>query len=307
MNVPEWAWLAFAATVVVLLAVDITVHWRAEHLSRRSAGIWTAVWIGAGLAFGGAVWGVFGADAAGQYLGAYAMEKSLSLDNLFLFLLVFSSLGISEDRQRFALYLGIFAAVVLRGLFIWLGLELVHRLAWVEWVFGAILLAAAVHAAREHPGEQSESKVVAWLARHLPLAKEDHGTKLLARENGKRVVTPLCVAILAIELADVAFAVDSVPAALSISKEPFIVYSSNVFAILGLRSLYALLASTVGQLRYLHWGIAAVLAFAAIKMLGDRWFHVPPVWSVLIIALLIGIATIASLRADRHEAEAPAR
>lgn len=300
MVVPTWVWLGFGGLVLLLLAVDIVAHLGAREISRRSAAAWSAFWVGAGLAFGVLVGLIFGADAAHQYVAAYAMEKSLSLDNLFLFLLVFSTLGIDPPRQRYALYLGIAGALVFRAIFIWLGLEVLARFEWVDWVFGGILVVAAVHAAREHPNEQEDSKVAAWLARHLPVASKQNGTKLFARENGRRVVTPMFVAIMAIELADVAFAIDSVPAALAITKEPFLVYSSNVFAILGLRSLYALLASTISGLRYLHWGVAAVLAFAAAKIVGARWFHVPPLLSVVIIAVCIGTAIVASLVATRR-------
>jgi len=301
MDVPTWVWLGFGGLVLLLLAVDIVAHLGAREISRRSAAAWSAFWVGVGLAFGVFVGVVFGADAAHQYVGAWAMEKSLSLDNLFLFLLVFSTLRIDPPRQRYALYLGIAGALVFRGIFIWLGLEVLAHFAWVEWIFGGILLVAAVHAAREHPDEQEDSKVAAWLARHLPVASKQDGTKLFTRENGRRVVTPMLVAIMAIELADIAFAIDSVPAALAVTKEPFLVYSSNVFAILGLRSLYALLASTISGLKYLHWGVAAVLAFASVKIVGHRWFHVPALLSVIIIAACIGTAIVASVIAMRRE------
>lgn len=300
LDVPSWAWLGFAGIVAVLLFIDIVAHWGAAQISRRSAALWSVFWIAAGLLFGGAVWWVFGATAGHEYLAAYAMEKSLSLDNLFVFLLVFATLRVEERQQRRALYLGIFGALVFRGIFIWLGLEVLQHLTWVKWIFGAILLVAAIHAAREHPSEQpQESKLAKWLSRRLPVASEHHGSHLLAMENGKRVVTPLLVAIIVIELADVAFAVDSVPAVLSVTTEPFLVYTSNVFAILGLRSLYAVLEATIAHLRYLHWGIAAVLAFAAVKIAGGEWVHIPPVWSVVIIVACVGIATVASLLSRR--------
>lgn len=300
MNVPAWAWTAFGGIVAALLLIDIAAHWRSDGISRRSAALWSLFWIGASVAFGAGVWAVLGADAAIDYAAAYAMEKSLSLDNLFLFLVVFSTLGVAPEHQRRALYLGIAGALVLRGLFVWLGLEVLRRLAWVNWVFGAILLVAAIHSAREHPSAPRDNKLAAWFARHLPVAKEQHGHRLFAHEGGRRTVTPLFVSIVAIELADIAFAIDSVPAVLSITHEPFLVYSSNVFAILGLRSLYALLASTIGDLAYLHWGIAAVLAFAAVKIMGTQWFHVPALLSVGIIAACMALATTASLVARRR-------
>jgi tellurite resistance protein TerC len=307
MSVPAWAWLGFGGIVAVLLVVDVAAHWRATRISRRAAILWSAFWIGAGVLFGAAVWQILGVQAAHEYLAAYAMEKSLSLDNLFLFLVVFSTLGIEEKQQRRALYLGIAGALVLRGLFIWLGLAVLTRLAWVNWIFGAILLVAAVHSAREHPSDQKESKLARWLAHRLPVARTQHDSHLLVKEDGKRVVTPLLVSIIVIELADIAFAIDSVPAVLSITTEPFIVYSSNVFAILGLRSLYAVLEATIAHLRYLHWGIAAVLAFAAVKIVGGHWLHVPALWSVAIIVVCIGAATVASLiKRRRSGADAPA-
>lgn len=297
---PLAGWIAFAGLVLGLLAVDLLVHRGTRGTSRRSAIGWSAAWVLLGLAFCGFVWGLYGGEAAQEYLGAYLIEKSLSLDNLFVFLVIFQSLGIPETQQHRVLFWGIFGALLSRALFIFVGVEALHHWHAIVYVFGALLLFTAWRVARDNPAEQKESRVVVWLARHLPLSARVEGHSFLTRLDGRRVATPLLLALLAIEVSDIAFAVDSVPAALAVSQKPFIVYSSNVFAILGLRALYIALAHILSELRYLHYGLSAVLAFAGLKMLvPPAWVHIPPLVSVAVIAVCIGVAVWASLRARR--------
>lgn len=305
MNPPPvalWEWGLFGAVVLAMIFIDLLAHRRRSRETKKGAYAWSAAWILVGLAFAGFVSVRHGGTAAQEYLGAYLIEKSLSLDNLFVFLVIFSSLNVPGDKQRRVLFWGIFGALVFRAVFILLGLEALERWHRVVYVFGAILLVAAWRVARRHPSEESDNKLVLWLERRLPVTTEFQGKQFFKRVDGKLQATPLLIALLAIELSDVAFAIDSVPAALSVSHNLFVVYTSNVFAILGLRALYIALAKTVHELRYLHWGLAAVLAFAGLKMIGSEWVEVSPLVSVGIIVVCIGLSVWASLHARKKAA-----
>lgn len=287
-----------------LLALDLYLHRGHRETSRRAAIAWSVVWIVAGLGFAGFVLAVSGTERAIEYVAAYAIEKSLSLDNLFVFLIVFKSLSIPKENQRRGLSWGIFGALAFRAVFIFLGAAAIERWSWIAYVFGVLLLVAAWRAFLGVPKEEDENRLVAFLSRHLRVSRHDSSDHFVVREGGRLVATPLLVAVLALEMTDVLFAIDSVPAALAVSRDIFVVYSSNAFAILGLRSLYLVMAHTIAELRYLHYGLAGVLAFAAIKLMGAEWFHVPPLLSVGIIAAMIGAAVWASLRAGRSGAAA---
>ncbi len=229
-QVSSWEWGLFGVVVLAMIVIDLLAH-RAKHgESKKTAYAWSIAWILVGLAFAGFVWLRHGSNTAQEYLGAYLIEKSLSLDNLFVFLVIFSSLSVPEDKQRRVLFWGIFGALVFRALFILLGLEALERWHWVVYIFGAILLIAAYRVARRHPSEEPEYKVVGWLEKRLPVTTEFEDSKFFTRVNGRRQGTPLLIALLAIELTDIAFAIDSVPAALSVSHNLFVVYTSNVFA-----------------------------------------------------------------------------
>ncbi len=287
--------------VAVLLALDLIAHRGSRGESRKRTLIWSIVWVAAGLAFDGLIWMLFGGKAAGEYLAAWLMEKSLSLDNLFIFLIIFKSLGVAKRYQHRVLFWGILGAVVFRALFIFLGAAALERWDWVTWIFAALLVYGAWRSVRVDPSEEKESPVVGWLARHVPVTQKVRSRSFVAREGGRWVATPLLIALVAIEISDVMFAVDSVPAAFSVTREPFLVYSSNIFAILGLRALYLLLAQTIGELRYLHYGLALVLVFAAFKMVADTWMEIPPLMSVAVIMAIIGAAAWLSIRARRSE------
>jgi tellurite resistance protein TerC len=297
-----WTWLAFGATISVLLALDLYAHRGARADSQKAAIAWSAVWVLAGLAFNLGVWVLLGSHAAQEYLAAYLIEKSLSVDNLFVFLILFRSLKIPHESQRTVLIWGIFGALVFRGLFILAGLAALERWAWVSYLFGAILIWAAWRAFREDPAQRTDNRVLAWLSRRLPVTTQLHGHHFLAKSNGKRVATPLLLAVVAVELSDIMFAVDSVPAAFSVSHNRFIVLTSNAFAILGLRALYIVLAKTLSELHYLHYGLAAVLAFAGFKIVTQELFEIPPHISIAIIACIIGVSVWVSLRADQRTA-----
>ncbi len=296
-------WIIFAIIVVVLLVVDHVAHQGERGRTRRAAMIWSIVWVGAGLLFNVYVWINFGNHLALEYLAAYAIEKSLSLDNLFVFLIIFSSLNIPKKYQHEVLFWGILGAVVFRGIFIFAGAAAIEHYHWVSYVFGGILLLAAWRTYREDPTEETDNASVKWLSRHLPISQRPHGGKFIARENGRLVATSLFIALCAIELTDILFAIDSVAAALAMTDNLFVLYSSNIFAILGLRALYLLLSHLIEDLRYLHYGLAVVLAFAGIKIMIPGEIP-PPAISVAIIIFVIGASVWASLRAEKADVAA---
>jgi tellurite resistance protein TerC len=297
--VPAWAWGLLAGVMVLLISVDLFAH-RGDRLdSRPRALVWTLVWIAAAVGFGGFVAAYFGAEVAEQYFAAYLLEKSLSVDNLFLFVVVFAALGIPQAEQRRVLTWGIIGALVTRGLFIALGAVALHRWHELTYVFGAILVITAVKLLRESDG--APPRLLPWLERHLPWTSERAGHHFVVRRAGRWLATPLLMALLAIELTDVVFALDSIPAAFAVSEEPFVVYSSNVFAVLGLRALYVVLVGAIADLRYLRYGLSAVIAFAGAKLLAAPWIVISPIVSVGVISLVIGTAVVASLVARRRE------
>jgi tellurite resistance protein TerC len=303
-EVAAWEWAVFGGIVALLVGIDLFVHRGARAESRRWAIIWTGIWVVTGLAFTGYVWQRMGGRAAEEYLAAYLIEKSLSLDNLFVFLIIFRMLAIPREHQRTALSWGVFGALVFRAAFVFLGARALEQWAWVEYIFAAILLFAAWHAWREDPAREQRNRLVLWLERHLAVGHEPERPKFLVREGGRRKATPLLVAVIALELTDILFAIDSVPAAFAITRNEFIIYSSNVFAILGLRSLYIVLAHTIATLRHLHYGLAGILAFAATKMLLPHSLEVSPLASVGIILAILAASVWASLRVRPPSAEA---
>lgn len=300
--VPAWAWGLLAGVMLLLIAIDLFAHRGDRVDSRRRALVWTVVWIAAAVVFGAVVAVWFGADAAEQYFAAYLLEKSLSVDNLFVFVVVFGALDIPVSEQRRVLTWGIIGALVTRAVFIAAGAAILQRWHEVTYVFGAILVITALKLLRG--GEGGPSRLLTWLERHLPWTRERTGHHFIVRRGRRWLATPLLLALLAIELTDVMFALDSIPAAFAVSDEPFVIYSSNVFAVLGLRALYSVLLGALAQLRYLKYGLSAVLAFAGAKMLAAPWVKISPIVSVLVIGLVIGVAAGASVwvaRRDRRQ------
>jgi tellurite resistance protein TerC len=296
-------WLAFGAVVAASLVIDLLVHRGGRGTSRGAAIAWSAAWIAVALAFAGWIAIVLGRSAAEDYLGAYLMEKTLSVDNLFVFLLVFGRLGIPPIEQHRVLFWGILGALAARGVFIAAGTAVLARWHEVVYVLGAVLLVTGWRTLRAHgTGGGEDSRLLRWLRRHLPLTSTLHGHHFFVREDGRRRATPLLLALLAIELTDVMFAVDSVPAVFAITRDPFLVYSSNVFAILGLRALYLVLADMLERLRYMHYGLGAILLLAGVKMLVADVVHVPHYAALAAILVIIAVTVIASLRATRRDA-----
>jgi tellurite resistance protein TerC len=297
-------WASFFALVVLLFAIDLLVGSRGTDL--RAAVLWSVIWVGAGLAFGLWVWATQGSDVATTYYAAYLLEKSLSVDNIFVFVLIFSELRIPAHQQHRVLLLGIAGALVMRAAMIWLGVYLLARFHWVIYPFAALLMLAA---ARLLFGESAERRIVkescaacsTWVARFIPVTPVGQGQRFLLRQGGKLVATPMLVALILIETTDVIFALDSIPAVLAITRDPYVVYTSNVFAMLGLRALYFVLADVVHRFHYLRPGLALILAFVACKMLLAGTIDIPVAVSLIVIAGIALLALAASWAFPKQE------
>jgi tellurite resistance protein TerC len=302
VTVPVWAWAAFAAFVVTVLALDLFVlHRRAHEVSLREAGAWSALWVAMGLGFGGLLWDWQGGAAAQAYLAGYLVEKSLSLDNVFVFAVIFSAFAIPSRYQHRVLMFGIIGALIMRAAFIMAGATLLESFHEVSYLFGAVLLYAAVTMARggSHR-EPGQSRVLRALMRILPATSRLHGQRFLIRVDGRLLATPLLVALVVIETTDVTFAIDSIPAVLAITTDTFVVYTSNVFALLGMRALYFLLAGAAARFRYLQPGLAVILAGVAVKMLTAGLCELPVWASPAFIAAVLGAVAILSARDSRR-------
>lgn len=293
--------------ILVMLLVDLLVVHRTPHeISLREAWIESGVWVAVGLAFGLVLaWG-YGWKAAGEYYGGYLIEKSLSVDNVFVWAVIFRFFMVPGKYQFRVLFWGVFGALVLRAIFIFAGVALLERFEWVLYVFGGVLLLTAYRMIKHRNQEvhPEHNPVLRVVRRFVPSTDQYDGHKLFTRIDGRLLATPLFAVLVLVEATDVVFAVDSVPAILAVSREPLIVFSSNAFAILGLRALYFALAGMAGRFRYLDFGLAAILAFVGTKMLLLEWIHLPIVVSVSVIGAILGVAIWTSLRADRRDREA---
>jgi tellurite resistance protein TerC len=308
LDVPGWAWIALVGAIVVMLLLDLLLVHRTPHdISIKEASIESGVWIAVGLAFGLVVAWAWGGQAAGEYYGGYLIEKSLSVDNVFVWAVIMGYFGVPGKYQFRVLFWGIFGALVMRAIFIFAGVALIERFDWILYVFGALLLYTALKMLR-HSGQEvhpEENPVLKGVKRFIPVSDEFDGQKLFTKVDGARVATPLFAVLILVEATDVVFAVDSVPAILAVSREPFIVFASNAFAILGLRALYFALAGMHGRFRYLDRGLAAILAFVGVKMLMLDVYHLPIWVSLTVIAIILTVSIVTSLRAEELEEEEP--
>lgn len=304
MNVPLWAWVAVVATVLVMLAVDLLAHRQAHVVQVREAALWSGVWVVLGLAFGAVIWLAYGPASAGEYYSGYLIEKALAVDNIFVFAVIFSAFAVPREYQHRVLFLGVLGALVFRAGFIALGAVLIDRFSWVLYVFGAFLVLTGIRMARHrhetpHP---EQGAVFRWLRRVIPSTEGYHGQQLLVRKAGRLVATPLLLVLLLVEVTDVIFAVDSIPAIFAVTQEPFLVFTSNAFAILGLRALYFLLADLMHRFVYLTLGLAAVLVWVGVKMLLLDVYKIPIGLSLGVVSLLIAASVGASwLKTRRPE------
>ena len=300
LAVVQWPlWAGFLAFVAAMLALDLGVfHRKAHAISLREAAVWSAVWIGlAGVFAAGVFW--FGGPRLGmEFTTGYLIEKALSIDNIFVMVILFGAFGVPAHQQHRVLFWGIIGALVMRAIFIFAGTALIARFHWTVYVFGAFLVITGIRMLRS-TGQQAhpeDSAAIRLTRRVLPVATGQEGSeRFFVRVDGRRMVTPLFLALVAVELTDLIFAVDSIPAILAISREPFIVFTSNIFAILGLRSLYFLLAGVVQKFRYLKVGLAGVLVFVDLKMMLVDVVEIPVGLSLGVVALLIAASIGLSL------------
>jgi tellurite resistance protein TerC len=312
LDVETWHWFALLGFIVTLVIVDLLlVHRTAHVITTKEAAIESAVWISIGLAFTGVIY-LLGADgdqgkAATEYLSGFLIEKSLSIDNVFVWAVIFSFFSIPREYQFRVLFWGIFGALVLRAGFILAGTALIEQFEWILYIFGVFLIYTAWKIAHHDETEvvdYNQNIAMRLVRRLFPTTNEYDGQKLFTKQNAKRVATPLFAVLVLVEATDVVFAVDSVPAILAVSRENFIVFSSNAFAILGLRSLFFLLGGMAGKFRYLNVGLGVILAYVGVKMLlvgpPVEW-HPPSYLSLIVIGVVLTIAIVASLRADAKE------
>jgi tellurite resistance protein TerC len=303
LDVPFWTWLVLGAGISTLLIADLLLVHRTPHeVKFRNAAIESAVWVTIGVAFTGVLAWSYGGPAATEYITGFLIEKSLSIDNVFVWSVIFSYFGVPGMYQFRVLFWGIFGALVLRGLFIFAGVALLERFDFILYIFGAFLLYTAVKIARHSETEvHPENNVALKLIRRVvPMTSAYDGQKMFTRSLGRRVATPLFAVLILIETTDVVFAFDSIPAILAVSREPFIVFSANAFAILGLRALYFCLAGLAGKFRYLNQGLGVILAFVGVKMLIVELYHVPTWASLGVIAVSLTVTIMLSLRADKR-------
>jgi tellurite resistance protein TerC len=305
MSVNPVIWIAFIAFVLTMLSLDLFVFHRGAHeVSSREASIWVAFWMSLGLGFTGVIWAWQGGVAAGEYIAGYLLEYSLSADNIFVFILIFTYFAVPAVYQHRVLFWGILGALVFRAGFIAAGAALLERFEFMFYVFGAFLVYTGIRMAVQgevevHP---DRNPVLRGLRRLLPLTSGYRGAKFLVRENGKRMATPLLAVLIVVETTDIIFAVDSIPAIFGVTQEPFLVFTSNAFAILGLRALYFLLAKLMTRFRYLQIGLSAVLVFIGVKMIVNHWVHVPIWVSLAFIVGALSTAVVVSMRVESREA-----
>jgi tellurite resistance protein TerC len=305
IDVSPAMWVLLFAIIIVLLLVDLLVFHREAHAVKpKEAAIESTLWIAVGLAFGLVVLWAYGGQATGEYYAGYLIEKSLSVDNVFVWALLFSYFAVPGKYQHRVLFWGIFGALVMRLVFIFLGVALIERFDWILYVFGAILLFTGIRMAVKQEGEvhPDRNPVLKLVQKVVPSTTRYDGQKLFTHEERKgklrRLATPLFAVLVLIETTDVIFAVDSVPAVLAVSREQFIVFASNAFAILGLRALYFLLADAHSRFHYLQLGLAIILVYVGIKMILSNWYHIPTPVSLGFIALVLVVSIVASIRRD---------
>jgi len=291
-------WLFFNLFVIIAIVLDLKVFHRTAHkISVREAGIWSVIWVALSIIFGIGVMHYFGRQPALEFFTGYLIEKALSVDNLFLFLVIFRAFSVDERVQHRILEWGILGALIMRAIMIAAGAALVERFSWIMYVFGAFLVYAGAHMLflNKEDAHPEKNPLFRFASKHLRVTKDYHGHNFFVRQAGKLFATPLFLVLLVVEITDVTLAVDSIPAIFGITHDAFIVYTSNVFAILGLRALFFLLAGVLDRLRFLDEGLAFVLLFIGGKMIAEPWIHVPVQVSLGIVAGMLLTALVASL------------
>jgi tellurite resistance protein TerC len=304
-------WIAFNVFVLGMLSLDLGVFHRQAHaVSKREAGTWCLVWVTLAVVFAGGVWKWMGAEKALEFVTGYVIEYSLSVDNIFVFIMIFTYFTVPPVYQHRVLFWGILGALIMRGIFIWAGALLLQNFHWVIYIFGAFLVFTGIKMLmkEEENLDVEHNPVIKLLRRIMPICAKYEGQKFFVKQAGKRAATPLFAVLLVVESTDLIFAVDSVPAIFAVTQDPFIVYTSNVFAILGLRSLYFLLAGVMDMFIYLRYGLAVVLAFVGVKMMLVDFYKIPIGISLGVVVGILLLSIVASLLAGRAGSKgAPAK
>lgn len=310
MEVDLWMWVAFTAVVLGMLFLDLGVFHREAHtVSKKEAAFWSVVWIGLSLLFNAGIYFLYGKERALEFLAGYLIEKSLSVDNIFVFLLLFSYFSVPAAYQYRVLFWGILGALVMRGFFIGVGAALLHHFHWVIYLFGAFLVFTGIKmlAKEDEQTDPESNPAIKLLRRFMPITKGYEGQRFLVQRGGRWFATPLLVVLVTVESTDLVFAIDSIPAIFAVTDDPFIVYTSNVFAILGLRALYFLIAGIIDLFVYLRYGLGFVLSFVGVKMLLADIYPIPIGISLSMIAGILTISVVASLLfPPKHADTAPA-
>ena len=293
-----WFWVGFIAFVLAMLALDLGVFNRTPHVVRpKEAATWTSVWVGLALLFAAGLAYFVSPQTALTFLTGYLIEESLSIDNIFVIVLIFQYFAVPAQYQHRVLFWGILGALVMRGLFIGLGAALLARFEWIIYIFGALLVITGIRMAvkqdEEFNGEQNP--VVKFVRRFMPVTAEYHGKHFFTMQDGRRYATPLLLVLVLVEATDLIFAIDSIPAIFGITRDPFIVFTSNIFAVMGLRSLFFLLAHVVTKFHLLKYGLAVILTFVGVKMMIEHWVHIPILLSLAVVLGVLLLSVVASL------------
>jgi tellurite resistance protein TerC len=304
MSVPLWAWLAVLAAILAMLAVDLIAHRHAHVIGVREAAVWSAVWVALGVGFGALVWWLYGGELGQQYFAGYLIEKSLAVDNVFVWAVIFGYFAVPRELQHRVLFFGVVGALVFRGIFIAAGAVLITNFSWVLYVFAAFLIYTGIMMIRrrdEHL-DPEKSRVLQLFRRHVPMTDAYHGQRFLVRRDGVLLATPLLAVLVLVEVTDIVFAVDSIPAIFAVTDEPFLVFTANAFAILGLRAMYFLLADLIHRFVHLKLGLALVLVWVGIKMLLKvDVYYIPTTLSLAVITMILAVSVVTSLRATRGQ------
>ena len=304
MDVSLWWWLAVIGAVLVMLLIDLVAHRHAHVIGVREAAAWSVVWVLCGVGFGGIVWWWWGAELGQQYFAGYLIEKSLAVDNVFVWAIIFSYFAVPREYQHRVLFLGVLGALVFRGAFIAAGSVLISSFGWVLYLFAAFLLYTGWRMIRQRDEhlDPEASRALRLFRRWVPMTDAYHGQRLLVRRNGVLLATPLLAVLVLVEVTDIVFAVDSIPAIFAVTDEVFLVFTANAFAVLGLRAMYFLLADLIHRFVYLKLGLALVLIWVGIKMLLKiDVFYIPTTLSLAVVALILGTSVVASLVATRGQ------
>lgn len=310
MVVDLWVWLVLLGIVLAMLAVDLFMHKDAHVISVKEAAVWSVIWVGVATIVGGLIWWYFGSEFGMQYFAGYLIEKSLAVDNVFVWAMIFSYFAVPREYQHRVLFYGVVGALVFRAIFIGAGSALIASYAWVLYIFGAFLILTGIKMMKQRNEhfDVSNSKILKLFRRFIRTTDEYEGQKFLTRKKGILFATPLLAVLVLVEVTDIIFAVDSIPAIFAITQEPFLVFASNALAILGLRAMYFLLADLMHRFIYLKIGLSLVLVFVGIKMIvGHAFFKIPTAISLGVVVVLIAVSVIASLVSTREEGAEPVK